>query len=134
MNEEKNELLETFNNHFCECVGYVHNIFPQDITINTMLKSVNMLLMISKKKIIRFFKSNIVDIYSKQIETGDMTFFINKDYKADVSVVVDNNDFIINHINYIKSLVVGMNEEQQKNIMKYFKNLVVLCKLYHIDE
>ena len=133
MNEEKKELLETFNNHFCECVNYVHGIYPDDTTINTMLKSLNVFLMISKKKIILFFKSNIVDLYSKQIEDGDMSFFINKDYNDDVSVVVDNNDFIINYINYIKSLVIGMNEEEQKNIMKYFKNLVVLCKLYHME-
>lgn len=131
MNEEKREILEAFNKHFCECVNDVHRVFPNDNTIGIMSKSLNMLLMVTKTQVIQVFKNNVLENYSKQIKEGDLSFFINKNYNDDLNNNGYNTDIITKHIDYIKDLVKQMTNEEQKSIIKYFQNLMTLCNLYY---
>jgi len=132
--EEKKKILETFNNHFCEMVDDFHRIFPNDTTISIMNKSLSILMMMSKKQVIQVFKTSTVDLYSKKIEDGDLSFFIDKNYKDDVSNSGYSTDVVLEKIEYIKGLVKEMTEHEQNNVIKYFQNLTLLCKMYYDDE
>jgi hypothetical protein len=134
ISEEKKKILETFNNHFCEMVDDFHRIFPNDTTISIMNKSLSILMMMSKKQVIQVFKTSTVDLYSKKIEDGDLSFFIDKNYKDDVSNSGYSTDVVLEKIEYIKGLVKEMTEHEQNNVIKYFQNLTLLCKMYYDDE
>jgi hypothetical protein len=132
-NNDKKEILEAFNKHFCEFVEDVYRVFPTDSVISVLNKSVSVYMMVYKKSVIQIFKRDIVDRYLNEIEKGDLTFFIDKNYQEDVSNgdFKNNADFIMNKIDYIKTLVLKMSKDEQENIMKYFQNLTTICNLYY---
>jgi hypothetical protein len=127
---EKKEILDTFNIYFREFVNDVYRIFPNDTTISMISKSLSILMMMTKKQVIQVFKTNIVDCYLKEIESGDLSFFMDKNYTDDLNKA-GSPEFIMNKIDYIKGLVKEMTNEEQKNVMKYFQNLTILCNLYY---
>ena len=84
-------------------------------------------------------------MYRNEIESGDITFFIDKDYKQDVTIavcnMVDDLSFlkktvdsdlnsILEKIDALREPVREMNKEEQKNVMKYIQNLMKLSDLY----
>lgn len=129
--EEKKQILDRFNSHFRELVEDVYRIFPNDTTISMINKSLGIILMMSKKQIIQVFKTNIVDCYFKEIEEGDLSFFVEKNYKDDVSKTGYSTDFVLEKIEYIKGLVKEMTKNEQENVIKYFQNLTILCNMYY---
>jgi len=132
--DEKKLILETFNKQFCELVEDVRRIFPNDMTVSIMNKSLSILMMVNKKQIIQVYKTSTADVYSKEIENGDLSFFINKNYNEDVTSKGYSTDVVLEKIEYVKGLVKQMNEEEQHNVIKYFQNLTVLCKMYYANE
>lgn len=130
--EEKKKILETFNTHFCEFVDDVYRIFPNDSTISMTSKSLSVIMMVSKKQVIQVFKTSVVDCYLKEIESGDLSFFIDKNYKDDLNgKTISSPDYFLEKIEYIKRLVKDMNIEEQQNVIKYFQNLTILCNMYY---
>jgi hypothetical protein len=129
--DEKKKILETFNSHFREFVEDVYRIFPKDTTISMISKSLGVLMMVSKKQVIQVFKTSIVDCYLKEIEAGDLSFFIDKNYKDDVSNGGYSVDVVLEKIEYIKKLVKEMTKEEQENVIKYFQNLTILCNMFY---
>jgi len=129
---DKKEILDTFNTYFREFVNDVYRIFPNDTTISMISKSLSILMMMTKKQVIQVFKTNIVDCYLKEIESGDLSFFMDKNYTDDLNKA-GSPEFIMNKIDYIKGLVKEMTNEEQQNVMKYFQNLTILCNLYYDD-
>ena len=130
---DKKEILDTFNTYFREFVNDVYRIFPNDTTISMISKSLSILMMMTKKQVIQVFKTNIVDCYLKEIESGDLSFFMDKNYTDDLNKA-GSPEFIMNKIDYIKGLVKEMTNEEQQNVMKYFQNLTILCNLYYAPE
>lgn len=130
--EEKKKILETFNTHFREFVDDVYRIFPNDSTISMTSKSLSVIMMVSKKQVIQVFKTSVVDCYLKEIESGDLSFFIDKNYKDDLNgKTISSPDYFLEKIEYIKRLVKDMNIEEQQNVIKYFQNLTILCNMYY---
>jgi hypothetical protein len=129
----KKKILETFNSHFREFVDDVYRIFPNDSTISMISKSLSVIMMVSKKQVIQVFKTSIVDCYLKEIESGELSFFIEKNYKDDVSSGGYSTDIVLEKIEYIKGLVKEMNSEEQQNVIKYFQNLTTLCNMYYSE-
>jgi hypothetical protein len=122
-------ILTTFNEHFLEFVSDVQSVFPENADV---LAAKNSLLMIRKanpKMIIKIWKSNIVDKYRNQIENGDISFFIEKDYSSDLSKA-ECSDKIMEGIDRIREPIKHMSSDNQKKTMKYIQNLTKLCILY----
>lgn len=128
-NEEKKELLNTFNNHFQEMVNDISIIYPNDMLIKVLNKSLNMLFMVSKKNLINFFRDYLKEKYYNEIMSGDLSFFMNKNYDSELTDDY-KSDNIINNIEYVKSLVKNLDENEQNKIIGYFKNLMIICDLY----
>jgi hypothetical protein len=130
---DKKEVLETFNTHFNEFLEDVCLVFPENTDIPLMKKAISILNMMSKKHLISTFKSSIVDPYSKEIKDGDISFFINKDYKNDLQNVGAgiSSNMIIEKIEQLKVLVKEMSSEDQQKALKYIQNLTELCNIYY---
>ena len=130
---DKKQVLETFNTHFNEFLEDVSLVFPENTDIPLMKKAISILNMMSKKHLISTFKTNIVDCYSKEIKDGDISFFINKDYKNDLQNIGAgaSSSMIMDKIDQLKLLVKDMSHVDQQNSLKYIQNLTELCNIYY---
>jgi len=122
-------LLRAFNNHFLEMIDDIILVFPSDIEISTFKSVLNKINKINPKLSMRVFKEHIIKDYSKQIDDGDINFFINKDYNNDLSGL-SNSNIILKKIEYLKTPVKHMSKSNQDNVLKYIQNLKKLCLLY----
>ena len=122
-------LLSAFNDHFVEFVTDIQSVFPED---HDILVAKNSLLAIRKanpKMIVKIWNTYIVGKYKSEIEKGDITFFINKDYSQDL-VYANNPDKIIESIDRLRLPIKSMNSEEQAKTMKYIQNLTKLASIY----
>ncbi len=90
-------LLSAFNDHFVEFVTDIQSVFPED---HDILVAKNSLLAIRKanpKMIVKIWNTYIVGKYKSEIESGNLEFFMNKDYSQDVSGA-SNSDKIMESI------------------------------------
>ena len=120
-------ILTAFNDHFVEFISDIQLVFPDDVDLLTAKNSLMMIRKANPKMIIKIWKSRIVDKYSKQIEDGDLTFFMDKDYSNDIS----GNEKIMEGINRMREPIKNMSKENQDKSMKYIQNLTKLCAIYH---
>jgi hypothetical protein len=121
-------ILTAFNDHFIEFINDVHLVFPEDADI---LSAKNALMAIRKanpKMIVKIWNAFIVGKYKSEIESGNLDFFINKDYSQDVSNAA-NSDKIMESIDRLRAPIKNMSSENQAKVMKYIQNLTKLAEL-----
>ena len=121
-------LLKAFNNHLLEFLDDIISIFPNNLDIRTGKTFIEGVKKVNPKSLILFWKESILDLYEDQIEKGDSTFFLNKDYKYDLGEQETNRAMEV--INDIKNLVRETSQKNKNIAMKYMQNLTKLCKLY----
>lgn len=122
-------ILGAFNDHFVEFVTDIQNVFPDD---SDVLSAKNALFAVRKanpKIIVKIWNTYIVGKYKKQIEDGDLSFFINKDYSSDLANA-DNSAKITEAIDRLRNPIKTMNPADQAKTMKYIQNLTKLASMY----
>jgi len=122
-------ILTAFNDHFVEFISDVQSVFPENVDVLSAKNSLMMIRKANPKMIIRIWKSNIVDKYRNQIENGDISFFIEKDYSSDLSKA-EYSDKIMEGIDRLRQPIKDMAPENREKTMKYIQNLTKLCLLY----
>jgi hypothetical protein len=123
-----NNYLLAFNEHFIEFVSDIQSVFPED---HDLLVAKNSFLAIRKanpKLIVKIWNSYIVNKYKTQIENGDISFFLEKDYSQDVSNY-EYSEKIMEAINRLRGPIKNMSKESQEKTMKYIQNLTKLSTL-----
>ena len=121
-------ILTAFNDHFIEFVNDVHFVFPNDADILATKNALTAIRKMNPKMIVKIWKSFIVSKYKSEIESGNIEFFINKDYSQDVSLT-KNSDKIMESIDRLRDPVKNMTIEEQAKVMKYIQNLTKLAEL-----
>lgn len=127
---DKSQYLKAFNEHFIQFVTDIHKVFPDD---NEILYSLNALKEIRKmnpKLIIIVFNDYVIQYYRNHIESGNIQFFIEKDYTLDMKNM-NNNNGIIKKINDLREPIRKMNDDNKNKTIKYLQNLIKLCDLYN---
>ena len=121
-------ILTAFNDHFADFVSDIQNVFPEDADVLTAKNSLLAIRKANPKLIVKIWSSYIVGKYKAEIESGDISFFINKDYSDDFSVA-QNSDKIMEGINRLREPVKQMSPDNQAKTMKYIQNLTKLALL-----
>jgi len=122
-------ILTAFNDHFVEFVTDIQSVFPED---HDILVAKNSLLAIRKanpKMIVKIWNTFIVGKYKAEIEKGDISFFINKDYSQDL-VYAENSGKIMESIDRLRTPIKSMNPAEQAKTMKYIQNLTKISSIY----
>jgi accessory colonization factor AcfC len=122
-------ILTAFNDHFVEFISDIQSVFPENADVLTAKNSLIMIRKANPKMIIKIWKSNIVDKYKTQIEEGDISFFIEKDYSGDLSRA-EYSDKIMEGIDRLRQPIKDMADDNRTKTMKYIQNLTKLCILY----
>lgn len=120
-------ITTVFNNHFTEFIDDVQMVFPDDPDILTAKNALFAIRKANPKMVVKIWKTYISDKYRTQIESGDISFFITKDYSDDLSNT--NSDKIMDSINRLREPVKNMGETNQAKVMKYIQNLTKLSDL-----
>jgi len=123
-----NNILTAFNDHFLEFVNDVHAVFPEDADILSAKNSLITIRKANPKMIVKIWNTFIVGKYKAEIEAGDLDFFMNKDYSADLSVS-QNPDKIMESINRLRDPIRNMSPDNQSKVLKYIQNLTKLAEL-----
>ena len=122
-------LLTAFNDHFMEFVNDIISVFPNDADILTAKNSFTLIRKANPKMIIKIWHKYVVEKYEEIIESGDISFFISKDYKDDLTNA-DNSEKITEAIDRLRNPVKLMTPEEQQKVIKYIQNLKKLSTIY----
>jgi len=114
--------VSIFNSQFKEFVNFVQETFPEDHDILSAKNGMTFIRKTNPKMIVKIWKKYIADKYRNEIDSGDLEFFINKDYNDDLNNV-ENSDKVLQSINKFREPVKKMNSEQQVKILRYVQNL-----------
>lgn len=123
-----NNILAAFNDHFMDFVNDIQSVFPEDADILTAKNALVAVRKANPKMIVKIWNTFIVGKYKGEIESGNLDFFINKDYSSDVSAAA-NSDKIMESINRLREPIKNMSSENQTKVMKYIQNLTKLAEL-----
>jgi hypothetical protein len=119
-------LITIFNDHFAEFVSDIQSIFPEDVDILTAKNALIAIRKANPKLIVKIWYKYVVMPYKAQIDSGNIGFFISKDYSADL-VKNDNADKIMESINRLRGPISQMSVDNQAKTMKYIQNLSKLA-------
>lgn len=128
---DKSTILQAFNNHFFEFVDDVQSVFPDDTDIMAAKTALVTMRKMNPRLIAKIWYEYIVLKYDDQIQNGDISFFLNKDYSEDLTDMGSSSNTIISKINILREPIKNMGQENQDKSMKYIKNLNKLAKLYN---
>lgn len=128
---DKSTILQAFNNHFFEFVDDVQSVFPDDTDIMAAKTALVTMRKMNPRLIAKIWYESVVLKYDEQIQNGDISFFLNKDYSEDLTDMGPSSNTIISKINILREPIKNMGQENQDKSMKYIKNLNKLAKLYN---
>ena len=104
-------------------------VFPDDLDILSAKNSLIAIRKMNPKILIRSWDTFVVSKYRKEIENGDLTYFLNKDYTEDVESSPESGR-ILGAIDRLRNPIKQMSPDNQKNILKYLQNLSKLTAVY----
>lgn len=122
-------ILTAFNDHFMEFLTDVQSVFPDDADILSAKNSLTAIRKANPRMIVKIWNTFIVGKYRKEIEAGNIDFFVNKDYSEDVANV-DGSGKIMESINRLREPIRNMSADNQAKTMKYIQNLTKLAFMY----
>jgi hypothetical protein len=122
-------ILPAFNDHFVEFITDIQEVFPENHDIAVAKNTVLAIRKANPRMIIKLWTTFVVGKYKDEIDRGDISFFVDKDYSNDL-VDADNSKKIMDAIDRLRDPVKQMNADDQKKAMKYIQNLTKLSTLY----
>ena len=122
-------LQKAFNDHFDEFMDDIVNIFPDDIDIRSSRNTIKMLRKANPKLLIQIWNTYVSSKYSTQIESGDISFFMDNDYTEDVGNM-ENSAQLMTAIDRLRNPIKAMSKDNQDKTMKYIQNLKKIGDMY----
>jgi len=129
-------LLTAFNDHFMEFVDDIRAVFPEDVDILSAKNSFSAVRKMNPKLLIKSWDTLVVGKYHREIELGDLSFFMDKDYTQDLQNVPNNPNAerIVSAIDRLRTPIKTMSPDNQAKIMKYIQNLTKISNLYNMAQ
>ena len=122
-------IIKSFNICFLDFINDISSLYPSNKDIKTSLKSIELINRLNSSMIIKVWNSNICLPYQSFIDAGDISFFIDKNYKDDLALV-SNADDILLIIDKIREPINSMSVINRKHTMKHIQNLSKLSIAY----
>jgi hypothetical protein len=126
-------ILTAFNTQFFEFIDDVVKLFPEDKAITQCKQILTLAKKGNPKLIISYWFQYMTVPYFKQIMEGDISFFIEKNYKNDLGNVnkdTNENEQFIQEINRLREPVRKMDDKNKGICMKYIQNMAKLSQMY----
>ena len=122
-------ILTAFNTHLIDFITDIITIFPEKKGLRVTKTALETWRRVNPRSIILTWKEGITDKYAKEIQRGNIDFFLEKDYVTDISGCEDSR-YILSAIDRLRDPLRTMGKGNQKKAIKYVQNLTKLSKLY----
>ena len=122
MSTKNSNIATIFNDHFTEFINDISNVFPNNVKIVSAKNSLSTIRRANPKMLIKIWINYVATPYKTQIERGDISFFLEKDYTIDLSGYAQS-DNIMEYIHMLREPIQNMGQENQAKAMKYIQNL-----------
>ena len=129
----KTEILSGFNNILNELLESLIEILPDNKELKTSLASLVTIRKANPKIIIMSWKHYVLDKYEENIMSGNLEYFLEKDYSDDVKDTGDAAN-ILDKIIVIKNTMKGLDKVNLDKTVSYLQNLTKLCKVYYLQQ
>ena len=126
----KSNVLSAFNNHLIELFDYINSIIPHNKDLKAAQTSLVTIKKANPRIIIGVWKKYVNDKYKDDILSGNINFFLDKDYKSDLQDIEESNT-ILEKIDFLRKPIKELGEENQKKTLGYIQNLTKLCEVYY---
>ena len=128
MSTKNPNIATIFNDHFTEFINDINNVFPNNVKIMSAKNSLSTIRRANPKMLIKIWINYVATPYKTQIERGDISFFLEKDYTIDLSGYAQS-DNIMEYIHMLREPIQNMGQENQAKAMKYIQNLSKISAL-----
>ena len=118
--------LTKFNLTLSNLIDDLIRVFPDYTNLEIFKEKFNLLKSSNPRLILTYFKNTIYP-YKSQIEAKEEKFFLEKDYKEDVTI--ENKQWALDEVLNLKTLWKKLSPSNQETVWKYFLVLIKLCEL-----
>jgi hypothetical protein len=125
----KTTILKTFNTHLMEFINDVVSLLPEDLDLQTARTFLEGLKKVNPRLIITTWNTWVTSEYRSEIETGNFSFFEDKDYSRDTAGSSSEKK-ILEVIERIRMDIRNMGDINKKKSLKYMQNLTKLSDIY----
>ena len=129
---DKSAILRAFNKLFFDFFTYIIDTISEKEEVTTAKTALEQIKKMNPTIILKSWCSFIYLPYQAVIDTGNIDFIIDKDYKNDVSKL-SNADKLIKVINKIREPIREMNLEQREQAVYYIQGLSKLSMMYNTN-
>jgi len=127
---DKSTVLKAFNKQFFDFLDDIINVLPENEEIQIARNSFETIRKANPTAIVKvWFKFVHNTHYGEIISTGDISFFLDKDYSEDLKSV-NNQNRILEMIDNIRDPIKSLGPENLAHSTKYIQNLGKLSGLY----
>lgn len=120
-------VLSTFITQLDECLEDISKVYYSDSRFIRCKLYLDTLKKTNPRMIITTWKTQVADKYEEHILSGNIDYFLNKDYTQELPVY---NPTIDQAIQDLRKAIQSMSEENKNKSIQYIQNLCKLSKLY----
>jgi hypothetical protein len=129
MDTDKSIVMRAFNKLFFEFIEDIISIYPDNVDMLTARESFSTFKKLNPTSIIKVWFSGIYSKYKPQIDVGDIMFFTEKDYSADLTKV-NNMQNVLDMIDNVREPIKNMSIQNKEHVTKYIQDLSKLSTAY----
>jgi hypothetical protein len=127
---DKTTILRAFNTHLFEFLDDIISVFPDNVDIVASKTSLEFTKKANPTLIVKIWYSYVYLPYAEIIDSGNLDFFINKDYSGDLSGLPNARD-ISAAVDALRGPIRNMSESNKAHSLNYIQNLCKLSKVYN---
>lgn len=120
-------ILSTFISQLDECLMDISTVYSADKRFIRCKMYLDTLKQTNPKIILVTWKSMVTDKYDEQIQKGDVSYFLEKDFKEELPIY---NPTIDQAIQELRKAIRDMSDVNKEKAIQYIQNLCKLSKLY----
>ena len=128
---DKKIILRSFNTHLFEFLDDIIRIFPDNLDIQTAKTSFLAIKQANPTIVIKTWVQYVYLPYKDIIDSGNVDFFISKDYSGDLANVANSKE-VLKIIDTLRVPISNMTDQQKTFTMQYIQNLSKLSLIYSI--
>jgi len=126
---DRTTILRSFNTHFFDFLNDIILIVPDSTDLAVAKTSFDTIKRANPTAIIKAWNTYVYTPYADVIDSGNISFFFEKDYKSDLVNLANSNE-IVKIIDKIREPIRNMSDVNQAHSQKYIQNLSKLSQLY----
>ena len=126
----KSLVIQAYFKHFDEFMEDILRVYPDNKKYLKLKMYFDAMKKANPRMLIMCWKTMITEPYREEIEKGDVSFFMEKDYTEDLDWVNKKHN-IGESVRELRASVRDMSEANTQKAMKYVQNLTKIGDLYN---